>query len=341
MADTLLSVNPADGTVIAQHPITQPGEIDEILQRAADCYQRWKQTSLEHRAEVLRAIALILRQYQEELALLATAEMGKLLKQGREEVEKCAATLDYYAAQGSAMLSPEVIATDATKSYVTFQPMGAILAIMPWNFPYWQVLRAFAPIVFGGNVIVLKHASNVTGCALALQRIVEEAGAPVGLLQTLVLPSSAIEPIITHPVIAGVTLTGSTAAGRKVAEAAGRHLKKTVLELGGSDAYVIMEDADIEYAAEVCVNGRLKNSGQSCVAAKRFVVPESIAPAFEAAMAARMAAVTWGAPREEGNMVGPMARKDLRDDLHRQVVNSVAIGARILCGGYLPDGEGA
>jgi succinate-semialdehyde dehydrogenase / glutarate-semialdehyde dehydrogenase len=267
--------------------------------------------------------------------------MGKPIQQGRDEVEKCAGALEYYAKEGAKFLANEVVATDARKSYVAFRPLGVVLAIMPWNFPYWQVFRAMAPAVMAGNVMILKHASNVCGCALAIESVIRKAGAPKGLLQTLLLPSSRIEALIGDPAIAAVTLTGSTAAGIKVAEAAGRHLKKQVLELGGSDGYVILEDADIEKAADICVNGRLVNSGQSCIAAKRFIVVKSIRKAFEEAMTRKMKMVTYGNPMDEKSRVGPMARKDLRDQLHEQVQKSVAKGAKVLCGGFIPDSEGA
>lgn len=341
MQDRLLSVSPTDGTLLSEFPIATASEIEAALTHAQATYNSWRKWTFEQRAALLQDIAALLREKKEALALLAANEMGKPIKQGREEVEKCASTLQYYATEAAKMLATEIVITDATKSYITYKPLGVILAIMPWNFPYWQVLRAFAPIVMGGNVMLLKHASNVSGCALAMEQIIKEAGAPLGLFQTLIIPSSAIEKIIEHPAIAGVTLTGSTTAGRKVAEVAGRNLKKQVLELGGSDAYVIMEDADIDAAAEICVNGRLKNSGQSCVAAKRFVVPMPILEAFKQAVTTKMQAITWGDPLNEDNFIGPLARTDLRNQLHEQVVNSCKMGAELLCGGYLPEGEGA
>ncbi len=341
MPDKLTSVNPANGNIIASYSIYNEQQVAAAVQAAGKFFQDWRKYSFAERADVLNKIAVELRKDKEALAQLATAEMGKPIVQGREEVEKCAATLEYYAREGADFLADEVVPTEARKSYVTFRPLGVILAIMPWNYPYWQLFRSFAPSAMAGNVMIMKHASNVSGCALAIEAIITKAGAPAGLLQTLLLPSSRIEALIGNPGIAAVTLTGSTEAGRKVAEAAGRHLKKQVLELGGSDAYLILEDADIEMAAEICVNGRLKNSGQSCVAAKRFVVLSSIKTAFEQAMAGKMQASTWGDPTVETNISGPMARVDLRDHLHSQVTTSLEMGATLLCGGFIPDGPGA
>ncbi len=341
MPEQLLSINPASGEEIAAYAIFDEQKTEAALENAARCFSAWKKVSFAERGAVLINIARQLRLESERLAMLASLEMGKPIQQGREEVEKCAVTLEYYAREGASFLADEIVATEASKSYVTFNPLGVILAIMPWNYPFWQLFRSFAPSVMAGNVMVMKHASNVSGCALAIEEVILAAGAPVGLLQTLLLPSSRIAQLIGHKAIAAVTLTGSTEAGRKVAEAAGRNLKKQVLELGGSDAYLILEDADPGIAAEICVNGRLKNSGQSCVAAKRFVVMNSIIGAFEAAMTKRMQETTWGDPMDVLNICGPLARVDLRDKLHEQVQQSVAMGARLLCGGFIPDGAGA
>jgi len=341
MAEHITTINPATGQEIATYEVYDQKKVEQILKAAVKTHEEWRREPYTKRALVLKNIAKELRNQKEHLAKLATEEMGKPIQQGRDEVEKCAGALEYYAKEGAKMLANEPVATDARKSYVAFQPIGVVLAIMPWNFPYWQVFRAMAPSTMAGNVIVLKHASNVCGCALAIAEVIKKAGAPKGLFQTLILPSSRIEALIGHDAIAAVTLTGSTAAGRKVAEAAGRNLKKTVLELGGSDGYVILEDADIEKAAEICVNGRLVNSGQSCVAAKRFIVVKSIRKAFEQAMTERMKKATYGNPADAKNRVGPMARKDLRDQLHEQVQKSVEKGAKVLCGGVVPEGEGA
>ncbi len=341
MPEKFVSQNPATGATIKSYPIHSEKKVAAALKLAQGSFESWGWLPFAKRAAVLKKIAAQLRKEKDALAKLATLEMGKPIQQSRDEVEKCAGVLEFYAKEGAAFLANEVVATEASKSYVTFRPMGAILAVMPWNFPYWQVFRALAPALMAGNVMVLKHASNVSGCALAIEGLILRAGAPEGLLQTLLLPSSQIAGLIGNDTIMGVTLTGSTGAGRSVAEAAGRHLKKQVLELGGSDAYIILADADINEAAEICVNGRLKNSGQSCVAAKRFVVQKSIKKAFEAAMAEKMQQAAYGDPFNEKNIVGPLARVDLREQLHGQVVKSIAMGAKLLCGGFIPEGKGA
>ncbi|NNG16665.1 MAG: NAD-dependent succinate-semialdehyde dehydrogenase, partial [Gemmatimonadales bacterium] len=292
-------------------------------------------------ARLLRAIARTLRDRTDPLAGLMTREMGKPIVQGRAEVDKCAWVCDYYAEHGSAFLTPEEVATDARRSLVAYQALGVVLAVMPWNFPLWQVFRAAAPALMAGNGMALKHASNVPGCALAIEQVIRDAGAPQHLFRTLLVGSAGVAQLIEHPAVRGVTLTGSTPAGRAVAAHAGAMLKKTVLELGGSDPYVILEDADLDRAAESCVAGRLINTGQSCIAAKRFIVPRPILTEFEQRVARGMAAKTMGDPAGEDVDLGPMARHDLRDELHRQVEDSIRAGARLLMGGRIPDSAGA
>ena len=341
MSSTMKSINPATGKEVATYTPDDEKKVERTLKLSVKAFEQWRVLSFSKRAQVLKSIAKELRKEKEELAKLATLEMGKPIKQSREEVEKCARTLEFYAKHGAKFLADEIVETDARKSYVTFKPMGTVLAIMPWNFPYWQVFRAFAPAVMAGNVMVLKHASNICGCAKAIERVIKKGGGVDGLLQTLLLPSSRIETLIAHPAIHAVTLTGSTAAGSKVAEAAGRNLKKQVLELGGSDAYIILEDADMDVAVEIAVRGRLVNSGQSCVSAKRFVVVKAVIKEFERRYTEEMKKATYGDPMNEVNKIGPMARHDLRDQLHEQVVKSVKKGAKILCGGFVPSDEGA
>ena len=341
MPEQLVSINPSTGKEIAAYEVYDEEKVDNALKKSIKTFEEWRKLPFGKRAVVLRNIAKQLRKEKEELAQLATSEMGKPIQQSRDEVEKCAKTLEFYAKEGAAFLANEIVATDARKSYVTFQPMGAVLAIMPWNFPYWQVFRAFAPAAMAGNVMLLKHASNVSGCALAIEKAIKNAGAPAGLFQTLILPSSRIDKLIDNPAIAAVTLTGSTAAGSKVAEAAGRNLKKVVLELGGSDAYIILEDADMDVAVEIAVRGRLVNSGQSCISAKRFIVVRSVRKEFERRYTEQMKKVAYGDPENEKSRIGPMARKDLRDQLHEQVKKSVEKGAKALCGAFIPDGPGA
>ena len=341
MANQIVSIDPTTGKEIATYELYSEKKIESSLKQADKTYADWRTWPFSKRAVVLRNIAKEIRKEKDRLVKLAVQEMGKPIQQGYYEVEKCAATLEFYANNGAQFLADVVVKTDARKSYVSYRPLGAVLAIMPWNFPYWQVFRAFAPTVMAGNVMVLKHASNVSGCALAIEKLILKAGAPKGLLQTLLIPSSSVEALIDDPRIAAVTLTGSTAAGSKVAAAAGRNLKKQVLELGGSDAYIILEDADMDLAIEIAVRGRLVNSGQSCIAAKRFVVVKAVAKEFEQRFTEQMKKATYGNPMDEKSRIGPMARTDLRDQLHEQVQQSIAKGAKLLCGGFIPDGPGA
>ena len=283
----------------------------------------------------------MLRDKVGEFARLMALEMGKPVRDGRLEIEKCAWVCDYYAEQAAAILSPEIIATDAAKSYVTFQPLGVVLAVMPWNYPFWQVFRFAVPALMAGNAGVLKHSANVPGCALAIEDVFRQAGFPENIFQTLMISGERVEKVIENPLVKAVTLTGSKPAGQAVAAAAGRLLKKSVLELGGSDPYIVLEDADLEAAAAACAASRLLNSGQSCIAAKRFVVVEAVRKTFETLLVDQMRAKKMGDPMEESVEIGPQARFDLRDDLHRQVRQSVEKGARCLLGGKLPDGPGA
>ncbi len=338
---TLQSVNPADNTLIQSYPVHTSEAIAQRLSAAVKGQGHWATLSFDERAAYLNRIAALLKEEKQRLAELAALEMGKPVKQGIAEVEKCAWVCEHYAANAAKFLANEPVDTGSTKTFVSFQPLGVVLAIMPWNFPYWQVFRSFAPIVMGGNAYVLKHASNVTGCALAMEDIIRRGGLPDGVFECLLVPGSEVEPIIKDPAIAAITLTGSTAAGKKVAAAAGSVLKKCVLELGGSDAYVILNDANIEEAAQTCVNSRLNNSGQSCVSAKRFVVVAEVREAFEAAMLLQMQTKTYGAPLAGSFNIGPMARVDLRDELHQQVQKSIAAGAKVLIGAEIPAQPGA
>jgi succinate-semialdehyde dehydrogenase/glutarate-semialdehyde dehydrogenase len=338
---TLQSINPATGEVVATYPEHGAAEIDEILGAVAAAQRDWAEWSFERRAECMRAAARLLLERRDSYARLMAVEMGKPIEQGRAEIEKCAWGCDYYAAHAAAMLADEPVATDAWESFVTYRPLGVILAIMPWNFPFWQVFRFAAPNLMAGNGAVLKHAANVTGCALAIEALLREAGFPEHLLRVLQVPGSRVEPVIRHRRIAAVTLTGSVEAGRAVAAAAGAAVKKTVLELGGSDPYLILEDADLDAAVNTCATARLINSGQTCIAAKRFVVVEAVREAFEAGLVAAMRARRMGDPLDPATEVGPQARRDLRDALHRQVTESVARGARVLLGGEVPEGPGA
>lgn len=335
------SINPATGKLIKEYTAVELVKAEKAAQLAHKTFDEWRKKSFAERGAVLKSIAAKLRKQQKALATLATHEMGKPIAQSMAEVEKCAMTLEFYAKNGAAFLKDQIIETDARKSYVSYQPLGVVLAIMPWNFPYWQVFRAMAPILMAGNTMLLKHASNVSGCAIAIENVLKDAGVPKGLFQTLLLPSKDIRNLIAHPAITAVTLTGSTAAGKDVASAAASHIKKQVLELGGSDAYIILKDADMKLAVKTCVDGRLVNSGQSCVAAKRFVVEKAVRKEFEKGMLAAFTAAKFGDPFNEVNKIGPMARVDLRDELHQQVLKSMEKGAKLLCGGFIPEGEGA
>jgi succinate-semialdehyde dehydrogenase/glutarate-semialdehyde dehydrogenase len=335
------SVDPATGARVRSYAPMGPDELRAAVRACAAAQRAWARADFAERARPLRAAARILREEAEALARLAALEMGKPLAQGRAEVEKSASGCDYYAERAAGFLARESVATDAAKSFVCYEPLGVVLAVMPWNFPFWQVFRFAAPALMAGNGALLKHASNVTGCAVAIEDVLRRAGLPQGLFRTLVVGSDGVAGLIEQREVAAVTLTGSTPAGRAVASKAGAMLKKTVLELGGSDPYLILEDADLPRAVETCVASRLVNGGQSCIAAKRFVIHEAHRAEAERLFVEAMRARRAGAPTEEGVDLGPLARRDLRDEVHEQVERSVAKGARLLLGGVRPDGPGA
>ncbi|MEA2303584.1 MAG: succinate-semialdehyde dehydrogenase / glutarate-semialdehyde dehydrogenase [Solirubrobacteraceae bacterium] len=337
----VLSINPATGEVVAEHPVDTASRVEEALHRAHAAQRSWRTASLETRADGLRAIARELRASRQEAATLMTVEMGKPIRQALAEVDKCVWVCEHYADHGAATLAAEPVATEWQDSYVQFEPLGVVLAIMPWNYPFWQVMRAAVPAFLAGNTVVLKHASNVTGSALLLAGIVARAGVPEGLLETVVLPSSAVEPLIGDGRIAAVTLTGSDAVGVRVATICAQHLKPSVLELGGSDPFVVLEDADVADAAATAVNARFQNVGQSCIAGKRFIVVDAVAEEFEARFAEGARALRVGDPLNEATDLGPMARTDLRDELADQVRRAVSAGGRLVCGGEAGDGPGA
>lgn len=335
------TINPATGKVIEEYKEMKMDEIESIIRKANNEQKEWREKSINVRAGYLRKIADILKERKHELADLMAREMGKPLSQGVGEAEKCAWVCEYYAENAQTFLQNDVIDTDATKSYVTFNPLGVVLAIMPWNFPFWQLFRFAAPALMAGNGAVLKHSENTTGCALEIEKIIHEAGIPKDLFRTIIRDKNGMKEVIQHSGIAAVTLTGSTRAGKAVASQAGETLKKTVLELGGSDPYIILDDADVTRAAETCATSRLINSGQSCIAAKRFVVAESVYDEFVRKLTEIMKSKKVGDPFEEDTDVGPQARQDLRDELHDQVQKSVENGAKVILGGQKPDGEGA
>ncbi|MGM0588410.1 MAG: NAD-dependent succinate-semialdehyde dehydrogenase [Bacteroidota bacterium] len=334
------TINPATGKNIRSYSTRSSQDIDEQLQAQAKAQKEWALVTYERRADYLRKMAETLREKAGEYGALMTQEMGKPLAQGVSEAEKCAWVCDYYADNGADFLADEVIETDARTSYVTQNPLGVVLAIMPWNFPFWQLFRFGAPALMAGNAVALKHAPNVCGCAEAIEQLMKDVGVPEHLFKNYVVEIEQVKGMIAHDAVRAVTLTGSTRAGRAVASQAGAHLKKTVLELGGSDPYIIMDDADLKLAAEKCVTSRLINSGQSCIAAKRFIVTRKNAEKFTELVHDLMISKSVGDPTEEITEIGPMSRADLRDELHEQVEQSIEAGAKRLLGGSIPDKEG-
>lgn len=335
------SVNPATGEEIATYEAMSDEEVENALQAAQATFEEWSRVEFEERGRLLRRAGELLRDRRDQYGELMAKEMGKPLSQGVAEAEKCAWVCDFYADNGAAFLADEAVDTDAQESFVSYQPLGVVLAVMPWNYPFWQVLRFAAPALMAGNAAVLKHASNVLGCALAIEEVFRDAGFPPDLFRTLIISHKQTEDVIKHAKVRAVTLTGSVGAGRAIAAQAGKALKKTVLELGGSDPYVILADADLDRAVEACVNSRLTNSGQSCIAAKRFVVVRDVLEEFQQRFVDEMTARRMGDPLEGGVDVGPQARWDLRDELHEQVTGSIDAGATCLLGGEVPDDPGA
>ncbi|TMF58491.1 MAG: NAD-dependent succinate-semialdehyde dehydrogenase, partial [Chloroflexi bacterium] len=334
------SINPASAEVLARFDPFTPDEVDHALDQAEDAFIAWRERSFEERAVPMRRLAALLRERADRYGRLITLEMGKPIVEARAELEKCAWGCEHYAEHAARYLADEVITTNARRSLVAFQPLGIVLAVMPWNFPFWQVIRFAAPALMAGNAAVLKHASNVPQCALAIEEVFRDAGFPEGLLRTLLLAGSQVEPIIDDPRVRAVTLTGSSDTGSRIAQLAGRALKKTVLELGGSDPFIVLADADLGQAAKIATRARNQNTGQSCIAAKRFIAVESIATDFERRFAAEVAALQVGDPLDTQTQIGPLAREDLRETLERQVRESVGMGARVLTGGGRGDRKG-
>lgn len=333
-------INPATEEIEKEFDTHTPEEVEHILDEVAIAWEGWRQTSFAQRAKYMNTASELLEARADEYAMTMAHEMGKPLSGGVGEINKCAWVCRYYAENAEELLKDDILQTEASKTMVAYQPIGTILSIMPWNFPFWQVFRQIAPNLMAGNTLVLKHASNVPESALAIEQLMKDAGFPENVFRTLLVPGNETEAIILNPHIKGVTLTGSTPAGKKVAASAGSVLKKLVLELGGSDPYIILEDADVAQAATACVTSRLINTGQSCIAAKRFIVVESIFDAFVEKFVDAMSKATMGDPTTDVT-IGPMARVDLRDELHQQVVDSVTAGAEIAVGGTKPEGRGA
>jgi acyl-CoA reductase-like NAD-dependent aldehyde dehydrogenase len=337
---SMQSVNPTTEDVVQTFDEFSDSQVDSVLQSAHDAQRSWRETSFGERSSRLQTVARVLRAQKERLATMATSEMGKPIVEAEAEIEKCAWNCDFYAEHAVRFLADEHVETNASESYVAFEPLGVVLAIMPWNYPFWQVVRFAAPALMAGNGAILKHASNVPRCAMAIQELFETAGLPKGLFGTVLVPGSGVEKLIADPRIQAVTLTGSSEVGERVASTAGRYLKKQVLELGGSDPFIVLADADLDAAATVGVRARNQNNGQSCIAAKRFIVEEAVADEFTAKFAAAVAALHVGDPMQRETNVGPLARGDLRDTLADQVERSVSSGAHAVTGGAAVAGKG-
>ena len=336
----ITSINPATEEELKSYDEFTPEQVDRVLTEADAAYREWRNTPFAHRAGLMRKAAEVLRKHKAEYAGLITAEMGKPIAEAEAEVEKCAWNCEFYADNAEGFLADEHIASTAKDRYVAYEPLGVVLAIMPWNFPFWQVFRFLAPALMAGNAAVLKHASNVPQCALAIEQCVVEAGFPTGLFRTILVGGSSVEKIIEDPRVKAITLTGSSEVGEQVAAAAGRVLKKQVLELGGSDPFIVLEDADLDAAVETAVRARFQNTGQSCICAKRFIVVEAIADEFERRFIEGASKLRMGNPAERDTKLGPLARGDLVESLERQVQESVRQGAKVLLGGKRPAGRG-
>jgi succinate-semialdehyde dehydrogenase / glutarate-semialdehyde dehydrogenase len=340
VGSTMQSVNPATGEPLRDYDEHGPEAVERAVSGAREAFPSWSRAPFGERAAVLRRVAALLRDRKAELGRLMTLEMGKPLAASESEIDKCASAAEFYAENAERFLAPERIETDAHESFVRYDALGPVLAVMPWNFPFWQVFRFAAPALMAGNVGLLKHASNVPGCALEIEALFRAAGAPSGVFSTLLVGSSLVERLLAHRAVMAATLTGSEAAGRSIAAAAGKHLKKVVLELGGSDPFIVLADADVDAAAAEAVKARTINSGQSCIAAKRFIVAASCADAFEKEFVSRMRALKVGDPLDRATDVGPLAREDLVTDLDAQVRASVGAGAKLLLGGERIPGPG-
>ena len=332
-ASQIASINPATDEVLRTFDAHTREQVEDAIAGAQDAFVAWRARSFAERAVPMNRLAALFRERSDRYARLMTLEMGKPITEAKAEIEKCALGCDFFAENAERFLSPEIVKTTAQKSYVAYEPLGIVLAVMPWNFPFWQVIRFAAPAFMAGNAAILKHASNVPQCALAIEEAFRDAGFPDGLLRTLLLAGAQVEPVIADERIRAVTLTGSSATGARIAAAAGRALKKAVLELGGSDPFIVLADADVANAAAIGVRARNQNTGQSCIAAKRFLVADPIRGEFEKRFVAGVEALRIGDPLDAKTQIGPLARADLRDNLERQVKESVQMGARLLTGG--------
>ena len=337
----LVSINPANNKILESHKEFSTEKINQIINSSYNTYLEWRNESISYRSKMMRDLAELLKQKKEKLGALITQEMGKPIKQSIAEAEKCAWVCEYYADNAERFLSKKEISTDSKKSFISFQPIGLVLAIMPWNFPFWQVFRFASPTLMAGNVGILKHASNVQGCAKQIEKLFLEAGFPEYAFSNLVIGSNKVSNVINNPLVRAITLTGSTPAGKSVASHAGSLLKKTVLELGGNDPYIILEDADLNNAVESCIAGRMLNTGQSCIAAKRFIVVKARLDEFIDKVEQKINNMKMGDPLDSNIDIGPMVNTDARDELHQQVLMSIEKGAKLISGGKIPESDGS
>lgn len=339
--NTIHTTNPVDGKKLETYLQMTDEQVERTIQQSQDAFLQWRHKSIEERGEIIMAIGAELQNYKTELAELMTDEMGKLLKQSRQEVDLCTGICDYSAKNaGAALQNEERELSNGGRGVISYSPIGIVYGIQPWNYPAYQVIRYTIANLMAGNSVLLKHAANVTGTAMLLKTIFDTAGLPNGLFSVLVVSHDQSDAVIKHDLVRGVTLTGSPDAGKKIGEMAGAALKKSVLELGSNDAYLILDDADIELAVEKCIKGRIYNNGETCIAAKRFIVTEQVYDAFKEQFVNAMKALKVGDPKKEETELGPMAREDLREKLHKQVEESVENGAKVLCGGKIPEGAG-
>lgn len=341
MSNQVTTINPATGKDLKSYDVMSEEQTMTAVQDCHEAFKAWKATPIEERGEIIKKIGEQFKEHEEDFAELMTQEMGKLFKHGKQELQLCAGICEYTAATGAKELAnEEVDLQNGGKGIVTYSPLGVIYGIQPWNFPAYQVVRYSIVNLMAGNGILLKHAENVTGSALKLKEIYEAAGLPKNLFNVLIIDHDISEKVIEHDLVRGVTFTGSAGVGRKIGEQAGKNIKKSVLELGSNDAYIVLEDADVELAVKTCTRGRIYNNGETCVAAKRFIVVDDVYEEFKKGFVERMGNIKHGDPMDENSQLGPMARKDLREKLHNQVEESVENGAEVLCGGKLPDGDG-
>ena len=337
----LVSINPANNKILESHKEISTEKINQIINSSYNTYLEWRNESISYRSKMMSDLAELLKQKKEKLGALMTQEMGKPIKQSIAEAEKCAWVCEYYADNAERFLSKKEISTDSKKSFISFQPIGLVLAIMPWNFPFWQVFRFASPTLMAGNVGILKHASNVQGCAKQIEKLFLEAGFPEYAFSNLVIGSNKVSNVINNPLVRAITLTGSAPAGKSVASHAGSLLKKTVLELGGNDPYIILEDADLNNAVESCIAGRMLNTGQSCIAAKRFIVVKARLDEFIDKVEQKINNMKMGDPLDSNIDIGPMVNTDARDELHQQVLMSIEKGAKLISGGKIPESDGS